>query len=540
MSPDFDSALEQLQNLELSAKRAVLMDSIFLLGEGDRTAFLQQMMQSFGSTYICLWSYLPHPSNCFLLFDGVYQEVSNQPSSSSGSLARRLFDVYRESVNYVDTGRIPGFAFKNNLPYMELKSHDLQRMASNEVQLQFYQEARIKTVVFMGCATGEIELGISHDHQVDLEMEMKKLFPLDFSRQAPTDQNQPPSSSSSSLRSLSTESNEYAPLLFNIPTTSFIQEPPKETLIGSKPLLDETLIRSSLPITTNPHNQPVNSLNQIRNIRFPTIECEDAAMTKAILAVLSSPSTSSSSQQSQNLPKPTAFRSYQAALRLVSATTRKHNMFKRSVLFFRNLNMRRRQELQIQGNRPTTTQLHHMISERRRREKLNESFQILRSLLPPGSKKDKASVLSNTTEYLGSLKSQVNELSKRNQMLESQLFSVRREDQVKGSSCSSSSSAERVSVEISEVSASTSDARLLDLRVEVRGDCSIMDLVIRIMEFLKKQRNVSLLSVESNTRMVESVQVHGIMLRVKIEGDEFDESGFQEAVRRVVDDLASQ
>ncbi|KAI3443622.1 hypothetical protein Pfo_000287 [Paulownia fortunei] len=550
MPEGFHSALNQPANLELTAK--VLMDSIFLLGEGDRAAFLQQMMQSFDCVYICLWSYLPQPSNCLLALDGVYREPSNQPSSSSGSLARRLFDVYRESVNYVDTGRIPGFAFKNNLPYMELKFHDLQRLASHEVQLQFYQEAGIKTVVFMGCATGEIELGLSNDPQVDLEMEMKNLFPVDFSRLAMsgelphhTDPNQPPSSSSSSLRSLSVDSPEYSPLLFNIPTTSFVPEPLKEALIGET-LLEETLrsVPLSAPMTTSPHHQARQVLSQIRNIQFPTIESEDAAMTKAILAVLSSPSTSSTSQQTaQNLPpvnpvshNPTAFRRYRAALAPVAAIRQKHNMFKRAVLFFRNLNMRRRHELQIQGNRPTTTQLHHMISERRRREKLNESFQVLRSLLPPGSKKDKASVLSSTTEYLSSLKSQVAELNKRNQMLESQLSvqkSEASEDQVVGSS-----SAERVSVEIAQVSSSTSEARFLDLRVTVRGETSMLDLVIRLLEFLKQQRNVSLLSVESNTRMLESIPVHGIMLRLKIEGDEFDESGFQEAVRRVVDDLA--
>ncbi|KAL0346705.1 UNVERIFIED_CONTAM: putative transcription factor [Sesamum calycinum] len=495
------------------------MDSIFLLGEGERAAFLQQMMQSFGCAYICLC--------CLLALDGVYREVSDQPSSSAGSLARRLFGVYRESVIFIDSGRIPGFAFKNHLSYMELKLHDLRRMASSEVQLHFYQEAGIKTVVFMGCATGEIELGMSNDPQADLQVEMKNLFPDDFSRQAmsseqppPTDPNQPPSSSSSSLRSLSVDSTEYSPLLFNIPTSSFIQEPSKEALNIGQTLLGETL--RSLPISAplittsaDHHQAAIQALSQIRNQIAPNF-----------------PPTSRS---------PTAFRSYpSAALAPVAArSSRKHSMFKRAVLFFRNLNMRRRQELQIQGNRPTTTQLHHMISERRRREKLNESFQIIRSLLPPGSKKDKASVLSSTTEYLSSLKSQVEELSKRNQMLESQLAVQRsveasNQDQVEGSS----SSVERVNVEMNQVSSSSaSEARFLDLRVTVRGETSMLDLAIRVLEFLKQQRNVSLLSVESNTRMLESIPVHRIMLRLKIEGDEFDESAFQEAVRRVVDDL---
>ncbi|KAK6120409.1 hypothetical protein DH2020_045889 [Rehmannia glutinosa] len=487
--------------------------------------------------------------NCLLALDGFYRELSNQqPSSSSGTLATRLFHVYKESVNYVDTGRIPGFAFKNNLPYMELKLHDLQRMASNEVQLQFYQEAGIKTVVFMGCATGEIELGMSNDPQVDLELEMKKLFPVDFSRQPLPDPTHPPSSSSSSLRSLSVDSPpEYSPLLFNI--NSIIQEPLQESIIGS----DQTLLTSSVsaPIITTTTSPQQQALSQIRNIQFPTIEIENAEMTKAILAVLSSNSPNSTSstchQQTadQNLPpiishiNPSAFKRYRKDLgRPVGADIRrKQNMFKKSVLFYRNLNMRRRNEFQVQGNRPSTTQLHHMISERRRREKLNESFQVLRSLIPSGSKKDKASVLNSTTEYLSSLKSQVAELSKKNQMLESKLYSVRRsedsEDQIVGSN---SSVDQGVIVEIAQVSSSTSEARFLDLRVNVRGENSMLDLIIRIMELLKQQRNVSLLSVESNTRMLESNPAHGIVMRLKIEGDGFDESGFQEAVKRVVDD----
>ncbi|GER51432.1 basic helix-loop-helix (bHLH) DNA-binding family protein [Striga asiatica] len=470
------------------------MDTIFLLGDEDRAAFLQQMMQSFGCIHICLWSYLSHPSNCLLAMDGLYRDSSNlqQPSSSSATLARRLFDAYRESVNYVETEnmRIPGFAFKNNLPYMELKLPDLQRMASHDVQLQFYQEAGIKTVVFMGCSAGEIELGMSNDPQVDMGNEMKNLFPADFSRQAarsaggemPT--HLPSSASSStSLRSLSADSSEYySPLLLN------------KIHHNQEPLITPLII----------HRNPGTAFTRY----------------------------------SDNPARPGGYN--------ISA---KQNMFKRAILFFRNLNMRKRNELQAIQGRPTTAQMHHMISERRRREKLNESFQVLRSLLPSGTKKDKASVLSSTTEYLNTLKSRVDELSRRNQMLESQILSVQRlskgsggyvDDETGPRFCSVD---ERVNVEITQVSSpSTSEARFLDLRVIVRVRLSgeiisddLSNLVIAVLEFLKKQRNVSLYSLKSNTRMSGQTAVHEMMSRLKIEGDEFDESGFQEAVRRVVD-----
>ncbi|KAL8463964.1 hypothetical protein ACS0TY_033779 [Phlomoides rotata] len=464
------------------------MDSIFLLDDGHRASFLRQMMQSLDCVYICLWSYLPPPSNCLLALDGLYGETSNQPS-----LARQLFNVYLESVTYVDIGRIPGLAFKNNIPYMELKLHDFQRLVSGEVQLQFYREAGIKTIVFVGCAAGEIELGMTNDPQTDLLKEMNNLISL----QAAAIALDRPSSSSSSLHSLSVDSPEYPPRSY---LSSFVQEPIQQPLDAKQPL------------------------SQIRSVQLPTIESEDAAMTKAILAVLSSPSNSSSSAP-QNLPPPPPPPPPPISNRSTTA-------------FTRNLNMRRRQELEVQENRPSVTQLHHMISERRRREKLNQSFHILRSLLPLGSKKDKASVLSSTTEYLSSLKSEMVELVKKNQMLESQLSGRKSEARTVDIHVGSSSTAERVNVEITEVSSSTSEARFLDLRVSVRGESRLLDLITRLIGYLKQQRNLSLLSLESNTSMSGGVQVHGVMMRLKIEGDEFDDSGFEEGVRRVADDQA--
>ncbi|CAA2960518.1 transcription factor bHLH041 [Olea europaea subsp. europaea] len=404
---------------------------------------------------------------------------------------------------------------------------------------------------------------MSSDAQVDFQMEMKNLFPLDFSSQvAPrdvlqtTDQNLG-SSSSSSLRSLSVDSSEYSPLLFNIPATSFL--PPEAS---TEPLIESTkslglLSVSSASITTSPLQEAINTLSQIRNVQFPTIESEDAAMTKAILAVFSSPviSSSSSYQTTQNMPhsppiishKPSAFSSYRQGffpmlMPTAARSNKKQNLFRRAMLFFRNLDMIRRQQGQVQvGNRPTTTQLHHMISERRRREKLNEIFQILRSFLPPGSKKDKASVLNNTIEYLSSLKNQVEELRKKNQILEAQLLPPRSEATGGNLQTGDSSSVERLTnVRITHVSTSTSESRILDVNVTANRECSLLDLVTCVMEFLKPQKNVSLISVEADTRLMgESTNsVHGIVLRLRIEGDDFDESSFQEALKRVVDDVA--
>ncbi|XVF52908.1 hypothetical protein PTKIN_Ptkin05aG0056000 [Pterospermum kingtungense] len=52
----------------------------------------------------------------------------------------------------------------------------------------------------------------------------------------------------------------------------------------------------------------------------------------------------------------------------------------------------------------------HVLSERRRREKLNERFMILKSLVPSNSKADKVSILDDTIEYLQDLGRRVEEL----------------------------------------------------------------------------------------------------------------------------------
>lgn len=128
--------------------------------------------------------------------------------------------------------------------------------------------------------------------------------------------------------------------------------------------------------------------------------------------------------------------------------------------------------------------------------------------------KDKASVLSATREYLSSLKAQVSELTQRNQALEAQIMQKNRRYNEEDDGGSSD---ERLSVQITEASESTPEERNINLRVTVRGDCSTLDLLIRILEFLKLAEHVSLISVEADTRMAETRPINRVMLRLKIE-----------------------
>lgn len=90
---------------------------------------------------------------------------------------------------------------------------------------------------------------------------------------------------------------------------------------------------------------------------------------------------------------------------------------------------------------------------------------------------------------MSSLKAQVDELSRRNQILEAQVLPKARE----AAAAASVNAEERVQVRVSPVAESTSEWRMVDIRVIVRGECPALDLVLRILEFLKGDDNLSLI-----------------------------------------------
>ncbi|KAK4257792.1 hypothetical protein QN277_007331 [Acacia crassicarpa] len=502
---------------------------------------------------IPLFLSLSHISSRLLCLDGLFNVRINQPSTSLGSsVAQRLFDQYRSLLFEVtDNDRIPGLAFKNRT-YLELQQPDLLRLAWTPIQTQFYQEARIKTAVFMGCNNGEMELGFPNMSQDDIQTALRNWFPDEFSRlnqqQPNMDQSQnqnqnPPSSSSSSLRSLSLSagSPEYSSLLLNIPSAS------------------------------SPHFPPPPPLAQVTaQSPFPPPDSENEAIMRAILHVLSTSTTSSSSPPSlpQNFPNPSNYMVHPeaSAFKRYNPTgiippprpplsqmgpdhqLRRQTLFKRSLTFFRGLNFMRMRE-RIQTSRPSSTQLHHMISERRRREKLNENFQNLRSLLPPGTKKDKASILTTAKEVLSSLMTEIKKLRERNKQLEGTTITTSSSVAAAMKETSGDDDHEivneRLNVRISssgeqppESSSSLQEGRMVDLEVTVRGPNSQVDILIRLLGFLKQDQSLSLISMEANTHIAHATSFNRISIRLRVEVSEWDESAFQEAVRRVVADLA--
>ncbi|KAL5701659.1 hypothetical protein ACHQM5_026974 [Ranunculus cassubicifolius] len=509
------------------------MDVIYFLNADARNRLLRTIAETIGCTYICLWSCDPLVSNCVFSIDGWYNEKSNQLSSSSGSLTRRLFDTYRKSQYTLDISFVPGFAFKEGIPYLELNQQELVRRTSNITQRQFYQEAQIKSAAFLSCRSGEMEIGMSRFNQVNMKFEIDNLF-QQFQFDLP-DQDWYSSYSSS----LSASSQESSPLFYTMPTssTSYMPEFNLDVQIEQTPTPSPTPTPTLSP---SPQNQQqakdVYSRLSIQNL---DPESDNATMAKAMLAVISSPSSSSSSynqpQHTLNYNSPVsqntgAPKHYTSALAPNHHSKGKQNMFKRSGYVMSNIPPSWREE----GNPQTNSQLHHKLSERKRREKLKESFEELRPLLPPSTKKDKASVLLNTLDYLTTLKTEVSELTQNNELLEARATSATKD--VLG--FASNEKFDICIVHSSSVSL-LSEEQDINMQVTVRGDCNIVDLILDILEYLKLVKEANLVSMDADTELLEPIPINRIIFRMEIKVSEWDEPAFYEAMRRIVADVAN-
>lgn len=139
--------------------------------------------------------------------------------------------------------------------------------------------------------------------------------------------------------------------------------------------------RTTTTTTPSPHQQSL-AQQEVPLTQFPTQELEQDAIMRAILHVISP-----TSQTPVVHPDASAFQRYRPDIGPnIASNFRNQSLMKRSFAFLTNLNFMRMRERIQATPRPSNTQLHHMISERRRREKLNENFQALRALLPPGTK----------------------------------------------------------------------------------------------------------------------------------------------------------
>lgn len=205
-----------------------------------------------------------------------------------------------------------------------------------------------------------------------------------------------PSSSASSLISLSMGSPEYSSLLFNMPTTTYTTPDSAHAQLVGAPPINSTL-----------QTRPPSSSSSPPQIIQPSLQMPraasdiDAAMTTAMLAVISSQPNITATFYNQlyaqqqaaqaathvGQQRGRAFKRYVPTMGVEGGRRRGPSLTKRAIAFLRRIPRERVEaERPLQQVRPTPHQLHHMMGERKRREKLNEHFQALRKLLPVGTK----------------------------------------------------------------------------------------------------------------------------------------------------------
>ncbi|XP_044417361.1 putative transcription factor bHLH041 [Triticum aestivum] len=582
---------------DLSACRfGNMMDTLFVLGQESRLRILQQAASRVPAcAYLCVWAPIPagghRPTPPFTAANRARRQLLcldawlGDGGSGDVDRERALFDAYRGSLCAAVSGCVPGWAYEDGRAYMELSEHELAASASSPVQLQFYQEAGIKVAAFMGCESGEIEVGMSTPAgQMNLQVGLGQIFSEDFFQQSlleellqlpPTR----PSSSSSSLPSISVDSpaDGSTSLLRTMAMSSSTTTSPRD--LTAAPLPHPPRPRHPVPFS---RHSPAHVHG---HVHFPSPEADDVAMAQAMLAVISASSSSSSAMPTTPTPplgyrrahrspgrgsKTTAFRPYNAALapraprRASDAPGQR--MIKMGISILRRMNTLnnngqerttgtttqrwREEDEEAAPPAPTSSQLHHMISERRRRERLNESFEALRGLLPPGSKKDKATVLANTLDYMNILIAQISELEARNRNLETaaqhqRITNGNSRDRPDQAALQAGGSSKRVQVEVATGSAgastssssfSTGQCREVTIRVAAAGDLS--DLVARVLALLKDTAGHRFTVVAVDARQPQGTSDGGIAqasltLRATAAG-EFDEEALKDAVTKAV------
>ncbi|KAF0926563.1 hypothetical protein E2562_026879 [Oryza meyeriana var. granulata] len=178
-------------------------------------------------------------------------------------------------------------------------------------------------------------------------------------------------------------------------------------------------------------------------------------------------------------------------------------------------------------------QLQHVLSERKRREKLNDSFKALREVLPPATKKDKASILMRAKDYVNVLKARIAELEEKNRMLaESQLHAGDGEqDDDKPDD----------KIDRSAVDSTPDKCQELHLKIVLGSSsgCSAMDAVASILQGLNEKRGDSLNTGGANRsgRLPRAKSSQQPAVRLQLKSSSCDEEILKESVIKVVKDM---
>jgi len=143
-------------------------------------------------------------------------------------------------------------------------------------------------------------------------------------------------------------------------------------------------------------------------------------------------------------------------------------------------------------------------------------------------KKDKATVLENTTEYMNKLIAEVSELEERNRRLEAQLgLGLPGETQ---QTPSDGDPSERVAVDVTtgaSTSSSTScQPQEVSIRVTVRAECDLSEVVVAMLARIKAMGLFTVVTVDALQRSSAHAQV-GITLRAAVRTQNYSHICFQ-------------
>eukprot|EP01018_Ginkgo_biloba_P021750 Gb_15442 [translate_table: standard] len=512
------------------------MDFIFYLDDNSRSVVMRMVVRMLGWTHIVIWSLEQNIAPHLVCKDGWYNsEMEAGPSSMTESIGLRLFNAYK-LCRFAPEAGVPGLAL-NASSFIWLALNELLNLSSVQAQREFYRLNLVQTVVFIPCESGVIELGTTNMVRADEQIKISSLLTEDIIRRIslqrppastlPMEQGRP-SSSSSSLISRSIDSPE---------TSSLGTLQGDQTKDADREFLAQLSIPHSvhqfIPLTCKfapPESAPLHIPPSLHFLQIPSITgvevitpgiTEDCGQEPRSHEISIQP-TPEQLQKMLELPSVSnirrgAFGRWRSSTRRLQTRTTSAGqyMFKKCLDIWRNIYAETlRNVVYVSGIRSQSTgtgvsssQVHHMISERKRREKLKESFQALRSLLPPSTRKDKASVLASTREYLGSLLSRVEELNKRNQQLES-LISAKgggTEDTPPETSGTSP-----VTVQISELQNTPSE---MEIRLVVQHPSNTIDFIIALLNSLR-QMGVDIISIRSQD---ETSQTFRATVRIKIQ-----------------------
>lgn len=273
------------------------------------------------------------------------------------------------------------------------------------------------------------------------------------------------------------------------------------------------------------------------SLKFPAMKSEDIEITRAISAIFSSDSSSaiastSDLSQVQNngslITRQSGFKRYDSTIPPTfepKRTSCGQKMIKDSISYLKEINSMKDKEEEANGH-----QLLHIRSERKRREKLNGSFYELRLLLPPSSKKDKASVLCKTKDYLKTLEAQIFKLEQKNQMLEKMNIlptDNKPKQDIQGSIYRD--------IQIIDSFEPVIGIRRINLKITVSHECDLLELVLHALEYLKEIRVISLVAIDANTDLQHMVLFSWVTLKFDIKASDWDEISFKKGMQRAVD-----